>query len=82
MLYACNTYPLHVNVLAANDDNYASSRIAPQPLHTTYAMLHEEIVRYEARCTEYTLLHAHVHNAAISKVTLGRLAWPYPNQSE
>ena len=65
-LSACSA---HLSQLAA--------QAALRPLHTTYAMLSEDIRRYEARCTEYLSLHAPVHNAAISKVrSVVTLLWP------
>merc|ERR1712185_854663 len=40
-------------------------------------MLHEDIRRYEAKCTQYVAIHGPVHNAAISKVrSVVSLLWP------
>ena len=54
-----------------------AAKAALAPMHTTYAMLSEDIRRYEARCTHHLALHAPVHNAAISKVrSVAAQLWP------
>ena len=54
-----------------------AAKAALAPMHTTYAMLSEDIRLYEARCAHHLALHAPVHNAAISKVrSVAAQLWP------
>ena len=54
-----------------------AAKAALAPVHTTYAMLSEDIRLYEARCTHHLALHAPVHNAAINKVrSVAAQLWP------
>ena len=55
----------------------AAAKAALAPMHTTYAMLSDDIRLYEARCSHHLALHAPVHNAAISKVrSVAAQLWP------
>ena len=47
------------------------------PVHQLHALLHEDILRFMARCQRETERNASVHEAAISKVkSVVTLLWP------
>ncbi len=47
------------------------------PVHQLHALLHEDILRFMARCQHEMETHAAVHEAAISKVkSIVTLLWP------
>ena len=47
------------------------------PVHQLHALLHEDILRFMARCQLEMEIHASVHESAISKVkSIVTLLWP------
>jgi len=54
-----------------------AAEAAMAPVHQLHALLHEDILRYMARCERETESNAAVHEAAISKVkSVVTLLWP------
>jgi hypothetical protein len=54
-----------------------AAEAAMAPVHQLHALLHEDILRFMARCQHEMEIHASVHEAAISKVkSIVTLLWP------
>jgi hypothetical protein len=54
-----------------------AAEAAMAPVHQLHALLHEDILRFMARCQRETERNASVHEAAISKVkSVVTLLWP------